>query len=197
MRGIVGDILMIDFKKIPDSDKPRERLYMYGSENLSNEELISIILKTGTKKMSVKEVALKLLEDVGDIDKFKDAIIKTLKPEMHFGKIDKKILKALFKVVIDDTEYEIASRSDYVDFLKTEIKRMKNALGYFHKMMACKEGTDKHAYYKAGVQMYLYSHEDPYKVEQMLAEFKATYKNRQETIQKLYLEVKEIKKLTI
>ena len=56
MKGICGDV-MIDFKKIPDSDKPRERLYEYGSENLSNEELISILLKTGTKGVSVKEVS--------------------------------------------------------------------------------------------------------------------------------------------
>ena len=46
---------MIDFKKIPDSDKPRERLYELGSEYLSNEELLAIILKTGCKKMNVKE----------------------------------------------------------------------------------------------------------------------------------------------
>ena len=29
---------MIKFKNLPDSEKHRERLYMYGSENLSNEE---------------------------------------------------------------------------------------------------------------------------------------------------------------
>ena len=45
---------MINFKNIPESDKPRERLYQYGSENLSDEELISIILKTCTKGISVK-----------------------------------------------------------------------------------------------------------------------------------------------
>ena len=69
---------MIEFKNLPDSDKPRERLYMYGSEYLSNEELISIILKTGTKKLSVKEVSLKLLECVGDISKFRDIGINSL-----------------------------------------------------------------------------------------------------------------------
>lgn len=69
---------MIDFKKIPNSDKPRERLVMYGTENLSNEELISIILRTGTKSMSVKEVSLKLLEYIGNIEKLKDISINSL-----------------------------------------------------------------------------------------------------------------------
>ena len=143
---------------------------------------------------------LKILIENAQPDKakdFKDAFKKSLKPENHFGKIDKKILKALFKVVIDDTEYEIASRSDYLEYLETDIKRMKKAYGYFTKMMACKPGTEKHEYYKAGVKMYLYSNEDPYKVDQMIEEFKATYKNREETIQRLYLEVKEIKKLSV
>ena len=143
---------------------------------------------------------LKILIEHAQPDKatdFKDAFFKSLKPEMHFGKIDKKILKALFKVVIDDTEYEIASRSDYLEFLESEIKRLKKAYAYFHKMIACKPGTEKHEYYKAGVRMYLYSNEDPYKVDQMIEEFKATYKNREETIQRLYLEVKEIKKLSV
>lgn len=89
---------MINFKNIPDSDKPRERLYMYGSENLSNEELISIILKTGTKKMSVKEVSLKLLETVGDISKFKDVGINTLMKIDGIGKVKAIEIKAALEL---------------------------------------------------------------------------------------------------
>lgn len=128
---------------------------------------------------------------------FKDAIRRSLTPELHFGKIDKKILKALFKVVIDDTEYEIAARADYLEYLESEIKRLKQSLGYYNKMMGCKEGSEKHEYYKAGVKMYLYSNEDPYKVEEMIAELKESLKIRQAHIEKLYMEVKEIKKLSI
>ena len=89
---------MIKFKNLPDSDKPRERLYMYGSENLSNEELISIILKTGTKNMSVKEVALKLLESVGSIDKFRDIGINTLMKIDGIGKVKAIEIKAALEL---------------------------------------------------------------------------------------------------
>ena len=89
---------MIDFKNLPDSDKPRERLYMYGSENLSNEELISIILKTGTKKMRVKEVSLKLLEDIGDITKFRDVGINTLMKIDGIGKVKAIEIKAALEL---------------------------------------------------------------------------------------------------
>ena len=35
---------MINFKNIPLSEKPRERLFNYGESSLSSEELIAIIL---------------------------------------------------------------------------------------------------------------------------------------------------------
>ena len=89
---------MIDFKNLPDSDKPRERLYMYGSENLSNEELISIILKTGTKNMSVKEVSLKLLESIGDISRFRDVGINTLMKIDGIGKVKAIEIKAALEL---------------------------------------------------------------------------------------------------
>ena len=44
-------------KDIPLVDRPRERLLLYGASNLSNEELLSIILKTGNKNESVKSIS--------------------------------------------------------------------------------------------------------------------------------------------
>ena len=85
---------MIKFKNLPDSDKPRERLFMYGSENLSNEELLSIIIKTGTKSYSVKEVSLKLLEVVGDIDNFRDIGINSLMKIDGIGRVKAIEIKA-------------------------------------------------------------------------------------------------------
>jgi UPF0758 protein RBAM_025090 len=89
---------MINFKNIPESDKPRERLYQYGSENLSDEELISIILKTGTKGMSVKEVSLKLLENVGDIRRLKDIGINTLMGINGIGRVKAIEIKAAIEL---------------------------------------------------------------------------------------------------
>ena len=89
---------MINFKNIPESDKPRERLYQYGSENLSDEELISIILKTGTKGMSVKEVSLKLLESVGNIKRLRDIGINTLMGINGIGRVKAIELKAAIEL---------------------------------------------------------------------------------------------------
>ena len=89
---------MINFKKIPDSDKPRERLYNYGSESLSNEELIAIILKTGNKKYSVKEVALNLLTEIGDINKLKDIGLPALTKISGIGMVKATELKAAIEL---------------------------------------------------------------------------------------------------
>ncbi len=48
-------------KNIPEKERPRERFLEVGVENLSNEELLSIILKNGTKSKNVKELALEIL----------------------------------------------------------------------------------------------------------------------------------------
>ena len=95
---VVVNIYMIKFKNLPDSEKPRERLYMYGSENLSNEELISIILKTGTKKLSVKEVSLKLLEEIGDMKNLKNVGINSLKKIDGIGRVKAIEIKAALEL---------------------------------------------------------------------------------------------------
>ena len=55
-------------KDLPECEKPRERLLEYGVENLSNVDLLSIILRSGTKDYSVKEVAIDLLNKVESIN---------------------------------------------------------------------------------------------------------------------------------
>ncbi len=55
-------------KDIPLLDRPRERLKNYGASSLSNEELLAIILKTGTKDSSAKVVAMKLLVEIGGVE---------------------------------------------------------------------------------------------------------------------------------
>jgi len=89
---------MIDFKSIPNDDKPRERLYNKGGEALSNEELIAIILKTGTKNCSVKDVALNLLTVLGEVSKLKDIGISSLMKIDGIGKVKAIELKAALEL---------------------------------------------------------------------------------------------------
>ena len=51
-------------KDLPVLERPRERVITYGIENVSNEELLAILIKTGTKKHSVKEIANLVLNKI-------------------------------------------------------------------------------------------------------------------------------------
>lgn len=86
------------FKDMPKDEKPRERLFLYGSDNLSNEELLCIILKTGTKKYNVKEVANNLLSRMGNIKDLRDIGINTLMDISGIGKIKAIELKAMIEL---------------------------------------------------------------------------------------------------
>ena len=63
---------MYKLKEIPKIDRPRERLINFGAESLSNGELLSILLKTGTKDVSVKELASTILNKIGEINKLNE-----------------------------------------------------------------------------------------------------------------------------
>lgn len=48
-------------KDLPLSERPYEKLEKYGAENLSNSELLAIIIKTGTKEQSSVSIAQEIL----------------------------------------------------------------------------------------------------------------------------------------
>lgn len=48
-------------KELPITERPREKLYNYGPETLSNEELIAIIIRTGNRTESAVELGKKVL----------------------------------------------------------------------------------------------------------------------------------------
>jgi len=114
----------------------------------------------------------------------------------HLGKINKKVLKALFKVVIDDTEFEIVSKEDYIKFLGKEIKRLEGAMKYY-KQMESSVTDEQKEYHRQEIMYFLKAQEEPEKLPLMLEEFKDARKARQENVKQLYNEIAEIKRLRI
>lgn len=117
-------------------------------------------------------------------------------PNQKVGKVDKKIVKALIKVVIDDTEYEITVRSDYLNFLQSEIKRLNEAQKYYDKMEQT-SNLDKKEYFKECMKYTLHNNEPIEKVPQILSELQKAYSSRKAHIDKLYNEAKQLKKLKV
>lgn len=65
-------------KDLPINERPCERLIEEGAHNLNNEELLAIMIKTGTKEMSAKELASLILSEIKDIKNIKDINYETL-----------------------------------------------------------------------------------------------------------------------
>ena len=59
----------IKMKEIPKNERPVERLLFHGSEVLSNEELLSILINTGSRDFSARDLACLILKGCdGDLN---------------------------------------------------------------------------------------------------------------------------------
>lgn len=74
-------------KNIPEFERPRERFLKFGAENLSNSELISILLNNGTKNISVKELSDSILRNINDISELKNMTLSKLKEIKGIGDV--------------------------------------------------------------------------------------------------------------
>ena len=63
---------------MPVLERPREKLKVYGVKNLSNVELLSILLRTGTSKKSVRDLSMDILNKYSMSD-FKNLDFQSLK----------------------------------------------------------------------------------------------------------------------
>lgn len=90
-------------KNIPEFDRPRERFLKYGPLNLSNCELISIVLSAGTKNMSVKELSDNILKNLSDITDLKNMSLNRLKEIKGIGEV--KAIKLLSAIELGKRVY--------------------------------------------------------------------------------------------
>lgn len=73
--------------ELPLAERPRERLVNMGAENLSDKELLAILLKTGTKDKDVSTLATELLTKYGSLQKLENATFRSLLEIKGIGKV--------------------------------------------------------------------------------------------------------------
>lgn len=74
------------FKDWENERKPREKAIKYGIENLHDEELLAIILRTGTKEKNVLLLARDIIDTFHGIENFKDIEFNKLLKIKGIGK---------------------------------------------------------------------------------------------------------------
>ena len=146
--------------------------------------------------IDISETLKILIKDSRPEEHIKSVALDHLNTDKKLGKINARILKILFKVVIDDIIYEIACLDEYIKYLKLEIKRLETINKYFEKMENSKKEKDKE-YFLEGIKLMLSHGETIENYATILNEYVNTLKNKEENVNKLYKEIKIIKKLKI
>lgn len=65
-------------KDLPQTERPREKLLKYGKENLTDSELLAIILKTGSKGENVCTLSARLIKELTSLEQLKNTSIQKL-----------------------------------------------------------------------------------------------------------------------
>lgn len=108
------------------------------------------------------------------------------------GKISPTIVKALIKVVIDDTQYEISCIMDYVKDMKKKLKRLEQIEKYDEQRKAAKN-EKKQNYYLEGMKSFLVEPETIDNYKDVLSSYRHIIEDKTLQIEKLFSEIKKIK----
>lgn len=126
---------MLTLKQLPNSERPYEKMEMYGEKSLSNSELLAIILKTGTKNQTAVAVAQQILALVENqnIRDLQEISIKELQKIKGVGKVKAIQIKAVCELAKrmsrpQSLNTQIKSSKDVADLLMEELKYEKNEI---------------------------------------------------------------------
>lgn len=126
----------------------------------------------------------------------KSVALKSMEENTRIGKLNPKVVRKLFKVVIDDINYEISCVFEYTKYLDTQIERLEEISEYNIKRETAKREKKKE-YFAACMQAMFEEGEDFRNYKYILEEYRTAYLKRKEIIDNLFDEIKTIKKLRV
>lgn len=77
---------------------PREKLELFGEDSLSDDELVAILLRTGTRGVPVTELARKVLTESGGVHGLERATVAQLSRTSGVGRAKAALIKAAFEL---------------------------------------------------------------------------------------------------
>lgn len=131
--------MSIKIKELPESERPYEKLELYGEKNLSNAELLSIIIKTGTKNVTSVEIAQNILKlnsnlNESDFKVLSDLSLEELQKIKGIGKVKAIQLKAVSELAVrinqksNYKKIQIRDPRDVADIFMTELRNKKREI---------------------------------------------------------------------
>ena len=161
------------------------------------DEYDAIVTKRQYKThINISETLKYLIKNAQPTEYMKTVALDFARENYRHGKINPKALKALFKVVIEDTFYEISCVIDYINHLNEQIKRLEKIEKYDMKAQNAKTEKERD-YYREGMKMLFDTDENFDNYKNILDEYRLAVVTREDVKEKLYKEVDIIKKLRI
>jgi len=117
-------------KDVPKEERPRERLLKYGASQLSNQELIAILIGSGTKHESVMDVANRLLIHFEGLKLLEEATIEEMTAIKGIGVAKGVTLLAAIELgrrirqYVPEDRYIIRSPKDGANFVMESMRHL-------------------------------------------------------------------------
>lgn len=121
----------LKMKQLPKSERPYEKLLMYGAKKLSNAELLAIIIKTGTKEETSIDIANRVLLLTENINELSNVSLDTFEKIKGIGKVKAIQIKALCELAtrinnpINNPNIRIKMPKDVADLFMQEFRNEK------------------------------------------------------------------------
>ena len=121
----------LKIKDVFEADRPRERLIRQGADSISNQELLAILLRTGTREESVLTLANRILMDFEKLHALKHATLDELTKVKGVG--EAKAIQILAAIELGnrlakmdhDSRYTIRSPEDAAKLLIPEMSSLQ------------------------------------------------------------------------
>lgn len=131
--------MTLKMKELPSSERPYEKLEIYGVKKLSNSELLSIIIKNGTKEDSAITLAQKVLslnktKNCNDLRFLQDISIEELSKIKGIGKVKAIQIIAACEIAkrisnpINVQKIKMKSSQDVANLLMNELRYEKREI---------------------------------------------------------------------
>lgn len=112
-----------------DSLLPRERLAQEGVDALSNQELLAILLRTGTRQASVFEISQKVLSNLSSLTDLKKMTLQELQSLSGIGRVKAIELQAMIELGHRIHKHETLEMESILSSQKLA-KKMQQELGH-------------------------------------------------------------------
>ena len=142
--------MALKMKELPTSERPYEKLEIYGTKKLSNSELLAIIIKTGTKDETAISIAQKVLnlnkeKNVNNLRFLQNISIEELCQIKGIGKIKAIQILALRRNLKKNDEpnqhrkhtHKKLTRHSRLANGRTKIRKKRNCKNNIVKLQKC------------------------------------------------------------